>query len=330
MYCPYIASAMLDTNDKTYYDIKGMIIYDPSIIDGRLQGDITAVPFVEYHRSLFPFNDTYWAELHEMDEKCGFVAYREKYLTYPPAEHIPSELPGSGVGCDGLLFEIDDAISLLNPCWDTYHVATTCPLLWDNLGFPGSFDYLPNGASIYFNRTDVKKAINAPENVPWAECGGSVFIDGDSSPPSANTVLGGVIDRTKNVIIGHGELDMFLITNGTLLGIQNMTFGGKLGFQRRPTEPFYVPYHHSHEDSALAGAGVFGTAHTERGLTYVGVNLAGHMIPQYAPSAAYRHLEVLLGRVDSLSSTDPFTTDNKVPQSSQPLGNGTAPQGWAN
>lgn len=325
MYCPYIASAMLDANDKTYYDMRGVMLYDPSIAERRLQSDITAVPFIEHHRSLFPFNESYWEELYDMDEKCGFAAYRKKYLTYPPAGHLPSELPGTDVGCDGLMFEIADAISLLNPCWDIYQIATTCPLLWDNLGFPGSFGYLPKGASIYFDRQDVKQAIHAPENVEWAECSSGVFIGQDSSGPSANTVLGGVIDRTQNVIIGHGQLDMVLIANGTLLAIQNMTFGGKIGFQRRPTMPFYVPYHQSQDDSALAGAGVFGTTHSERGLTYVGVNLAGHMIPQYAPSAAFRHLEVLLGRVESLSSTDPFTTDSNVPQSSQALGNGTAP-----
>lgn len=51
------------------------------------------------------------------------------------------------------------------------------------------------------------------------------------------------------------------------------------------------------------------------------------VIPQYAPTASYRHLEFLLGRIDSLSSTVPFTTD-AYPQPNvtfQELGNGTAP-----
>lgn len=98
------------------------------------------------------------------------------------------------------------------------------------------------------------------------------------------------------------------IANGTLLQIQNMTWGGLQGFQSVPTDPFYVPYHHDVSDSTLAGAGVFGTTITERGLTFVGVDLSGHMVPQYAPTAAFRQVEVLLGRVSSLSSTDPFTT----------------------
>ncbi|CAM1508949.1 Fc.00g026880.m01.CDS01 [Cosmosporella sp. VM-42] len=322
MYCPYIASAMLDTKDKTYFDVKGMLIYDPSISAGAISEDITAVPFVEQHRNLFPFNSSFVDYINHVDKKCGYAALRDKYLTYPPPGHMPSTLPGTNPktgealpGCDTLWNDIVEAVMLLNPCFDLYQVATTCPLLWDVLGFPGSFDYLPEGASIYFNRADVKEAINAP-HIEWAECSEDpVFVNNtDLSEASANTVLGGVVDRTKNVMIAHGLLDFVLIANGTLMAIQNMTFGGHLGFQKPPTEPFYVPYHHAGPDATLAGAGIFGQTITERGLTYVSVELSGHMVPQYAPSAAYRQLEVLLGRVKSLKSKQPFTTDKNVPQ----------------
>lgn len=75
-----------------------------------------------------------------------------------------------------------------------------------------------------------------------------------------------------------------------------------------------MPYHTEVSDSTLAGAGVMGTTITERGLTYVGIDISGHMVPQYAPTAAFRQLEVLLGRVASLSSNAPFTTDAGVGQ----------------
>lgn len=57
----------------------------------------------------------------------------------------------------------------------------------------------------------MKLAINAPL-IEWTECSNiNVFVDGDdTSLPSATTVLPGVIDRTQNVIIGHGALDMIL------------------------------------------------------------------------------------------------------------------------
>ena len=58
--------------------------------------------------------------------------------------------------------------------------------------------------------------------------------------------------------------------------IQNMTWNGAQGFQAKPTDPFYVPYHDDPNPSTLAGSGVFGTTHTERGLTWVSIDLAGH------------------------------------------------------
>lgn len=337
MYCPYIASAFLDEKDTTYFNMSGMLIYDPVITWDEVQEPITVVPFVDYWSGLFPFNDTFREQIHARDKACGYTDWVNEYLVYPPKGHIPMPLPGTSANgttlddCWNIYWDIFDAISLINPCFDIYQVATTCPLLWDVMGFPGSMPYLPEGATLYFDRADVKAAINAP-NMTWEECSSDdVFVGGkDGSLPSGITVLPSVIERTDNVIIGHGALDMILLANGTLLGIQNMTWSGKTGFQTRPDEPFYVPYHTTPKDlGTLAAAGVFGTAHTERGLTYVGVDLSGHMIPQYAPSAAFRHLEFLLGRVASLNSKEPFTTDPHFPQSTQELGLGTAPQGWS-
>ena len=243
-----------------------------------------------------------------------------KYLTFPPPGPLPNppKFDDSTDTCD-LWDDIYNAVTLINPCFDIYQIATTCPLLWDVLGFPGSFDYLPKGASIYFNRTDVQKAINAPIQ-PWAECSSGVFVDGqDGSPPSGLSILPSVIENLNRTIIAHGQLDYVLIANGTLLMIQNMTWHGKQGFQTRPAEEFYVPYHTLEDPMTLAGAGVFGTTHTERGLTWVEVSLSGHMIPQYAPSAAYRQLEFLLGRIGSLTERSSFTTD---PDGANKGGNG--------
>jgi carboxypeptidase D len=88
-------------------------------------------------------------------------------------------------------------------------------------------------------------------------------------------------------------LDFLLIANGSLATIQNMTWNGKQGFQTAPSSSlnFYVPYHQSlgailHEieyqpipsvpQTDVAGAGLLGVTHTERGLTFVTVNGAGH------------------------------------------------------
>ena len=94
--------------------------------------------------------------------------------------------------------------------------------------------------------------------------------------------------------------------------IQNMTWNGAQGFSVPPSEweDFYVPYHSELNQGSLAGAGNFGNWHTERGLTFCTVDLSGHMIPQYQPSAAYRQLEYLLGRIEDLSEKSDFTVSS--------------------
>ena len=101
------------------------------------------------------------------------------------------------------------------------------------------------------------------------------------------------------------------LTHSERLMIQNMTFNGARGFSQRPSDEFVAPYHVDSSRSTLAGAGVFGVTHSERNLTWVEVSLSGHMIPQYAPTAAYRMLEYLLGRVNDLTTNTPFTTQTQ-------------------
>ena len=298
---------MLNKNDTTYYDAQAFLIYDPSTSYDVVQQQIPAVPFVDFWKPLFNLNSTFTDDIHARADSCGYTDFFNDYLTFPPTGPLPSPPNGSAPGCD-LWDDIYNAVSLVNPCFDIYQVATTCPLLWDVLGFPGSFDYLPAGATIYFNRTDVQKAINAPIQ-EWEECSGGVLTT-DTSPPSGLSVLPRVIEKTKKTIIGHALLDYILIMNGTLLMIQNMTWNGAQGFSTPPSQwaEFVVPYHSELSNGDLAASGVMGNWHTERGLTFSTVALSGHMIPQYQPSAAYRQLEFLLGRIDNLGVESDFTT----------------------
>ena len=70
---------------------------------------------------------------------------------------------------------------------------------------------------IYFNRTDVKKAINAPLDVEWVPCSPNVFntSDGlDESLPPAFTVLPSVIEKNIRTVIVHGLADYILMSEG--------------------------------------------------------------------------------------------------------------------
>jgi carboxypeptidase D len=266
------------------------------------------VDFVDTWPGLFNLNDTFMSDIRNRSAACGYDDFMDKYLTFPPPSKIPQpSIPDdNSLNCD-LWTDIWHAVTLTNPCFDMYAIATTCPLLWDVLGFPGSFDYLPEGEQIYFNRTEVQKAINAPIQ-EWAECQGGV-LDTDTSPQSSFEALPHVIDKLDRTMIVHGDLDFILLTNGTLMTIQNMTWGGQQGFQEAPSGKFFVPYHQEFNLGSISASGYMGTTHTERKLTWVSQSLSGHMVPQYQPSSAYRQLEYLLGRIDSLTSETPFTTD---------------------
>lgn len=83
--------------------------------------------------------------------------------------------------------------------------------------------------------------MHAPQNVEWSECSGPVFVDDDdTSLDPIQKVLPQVIEATNRVLVANGQLDLVVITDGTLLAIQNMTWGGILGFETEPTTPIVI------------------------------------------------------------------------------------------
>jgi len=177
---------------------------------------------------------------------------------------------------------------IINPAFNPYRVFDTWPILWDVLGFPGAF--FQNQTPMYFNRADVKAAIHAPASVEWAECTDvQVFPNGDASLPPALTVLPNVIEKSVRSVIVHGLADFRYIAEGTRIVLQNMTWGGMQGFQQPIANDSFI----------VDDVGALGTMHSERGLTYVEVALAGHMVPQFSPKAAFQILEYLFGLRDS-------------------------------
>ena len=310
-YVSYIANAMFNANDKEYYNISSIMIYNPSLSTDAAQEQIPAVPFVDYWGPILGLDESFNIDIHERADACNYTSFLKDYLVFPPSgpQPPPPNVDKDIERCD-LWTDIYYAAMEINPCFNVYQIATTCPLLWDVLGIPGSFDYVPVGAEVYFNRSDVQAAINAPTQ-EWAECTSTdVFLNGtDQSLPPSFSVLPSVIDRAERTIVGHGLLDYILIYEGTLLAIQNMTFGGSHGFSCPPEDDFIVPNLRPELSlSSLGGSGIMGKYHTEKKLTLVTIQIAGHMVPQYAPSAAYRQMEFLLGRISSLGETGNFTT----------------------
>jgi carboxypeptidase D len=283
------------------------------------------MPYVDYWANLFYLNQTFLDTMHAWADHCGYSAYQEKYLTFPPPPGpfpvLPDPFSTDDYTCD-VFDDVYSAVLEVNPCFNIYHISEVCPHPFQSLGIVNPGDYTPPGFVAYFNRSDVQAAINAPVGTNWQQCTDvNVFADtpdrsttGNGSDmslgPAQDGVLERVIEYTQNVVIGSGNLDMLLNTNGTLLAIQNMTWGGVQGLQEYPCTDFYVPYHPEYNGGALAGAGVQGSWGAERGLTFYQVQLSGHELPGYAPGAAYRAVELLLGRISSLSDVGDFTTES--------------------
>ncbi|KAM6489316.1 Alpha/Beta hydrolase fold [Amanita muscaria] len=245
MYIPYIADYIYTHPTILALDLQGIWMADPVI---------GCQTFMKY--------------LDDTALKCGYTGYQQKYATYPPKGPLP--LPGKDTfadpGCD-VWGDIFNASLIVNPAFNIYRIFDVYPVLWDVLGFPGSFFALQTTPA-YFDRPDVKQAIHAPLNTIWKICTDvNVFPHGDASLPPTFTVLPNVIEKSKKAIIMHGLADYVLIADGARIAIQNMTWGGKQGFQTPIAKDSFI----------VDGIGALGTVHEERGFTYYEVVLSGHM-----------------------------------------------------
>ena len=238
----------------------------------------------------------------------------DTYLKFPPPGNqpkIPSSAPNASCDTQGLA---QSAIIPVNPCFNIYHITDTCPTPDDRLTPFG-----PGGVQPYFNRTDVRKALHAPLAKSlfdwWFECAISRVFRGpvpgfgpeqqnDQSPDPIQGVLPQVIEATNRVLIRNGDYDALILTNGTLLSLQNMTWNGQLGFQEAPSQDFIVPIGLPNfgfpGSPPLGPQGIMGKQHYERGLMWVESYQTGHQQPQWQPRATLRHLMWLLGRIDEL------------------------------
>ncbi|CAE6409236.1 unnamed protein product [Rhizoctonia solani] len=311
VYVPYIANYLYEHPQAVDLNLKGIWITDPAVSYDLVTKYIPALLFAEKWKHVLGLNSTFLAQLQEVGNKCGYTDYSKKYVTYPPQGKLP--LPSqayvgtpdySGIKDECAVWDmVYNAAITVNPNFNIYRIFDVWPVLWDVLGFPGSFDN--QQSPIYFNRTDVQDAIHAP-HINWEGCSSTpVFVNGtDNSVPVMLSVMPNVIEKSERTVVMHGGIDYVLMAEGTRLidpgningriAIQNMTWNGKQGFQKPiQTESFIIE-----------GFGVLGSMHQERNLTYVEVDLAGHMMPQYAPWAAYKTLSYLLGREELTDHTN--------------------------
>ncbi|KAG9074938.1 hypothetical protein FS749_013456, partial [Ceratobasidium sp. UAMH 11750] len=128
----------------------------------------------------------------------------------------------------------------------------------------------------YYSRPDVQKALHFDNFGNWTECSNvSVFINNDNNSKYSETLFPDLLQRLpKGFSLWHGMVDSILFSEGTRITIQNLTWEGQQGFQKPITTPLVV-------DGKRHGV-----YHTERKLTYIEFDNAGHMIPQDQPAAS--------------------------------------------
>lgn len=177
---------MLDQNDTKFYNVKGIQINDPSINhdDTLIYGSscthscemfptdrlsAPAVGMFNEFANIFNLNDSFVAEIRNASEACGYDAFMEAALQFPPTGPIPTAPSSNRDGCSiwddivlaGMthscfefrMLDIDINLSStlrepllqLLPC--EYHtmlllesfligckILDYCPFLWDELG----------------------------------------------------------------------------------------------------------------------------------------------------------------------------------------------------
>ncbi|MCJ1320569.1 hypothetical protein MMC15_005909 [Xylographa vitiligo] len=132
-YIPYIASAMLDTNNTEYYNVKGIQINDPSVNYDETMLEAPAMMAVNQANNILNLNATYLAFLNAKADSCGFTKFMEDALVFPPKGKLPTAPEAFGNGCD-VFDDFTTAAAYVNPCYNVYHILDFCPYLWDELG----------------------------------------------------------------------------------------------------------------------------------------------------------------------------------------------------
>lgn len=255
--------------------------------------------FAEANQAFLRFNSSFRSYMRDIHAtQFNYTSFFSQYFTFPTSGPMPTP-PNAEEGSSPFRTILQNAATLINPCFNVYHLLDYCPTPFDPLGTANSAGL---ASDPFFNLTAVKEAIHAP-NISWSKCASSPVYAGsgkDSSPPASFDVLPRVFDRVPTNIVANGALDMLIPSIGALFAMQNVTWRGSTGFDAQPNRTFVVPSSTvttaDGRTSHLGPAGEMGTWGYERGVIFVDVEGAGHELPQYNPSAAFRLLEVLLGR----------------------------------
>ncbi|KAG0141440.1 hypothetical protein CROQUDRAFT_51681 [Cronartium quercuum f. sp. fusiforme G11] len=272
-YVTYFADYIQRHSSELALFLQGTLLIDPVLGEEILQFEVPVYTFVKRNPNAFQFKPTFMAQLAEKNRLCGYEAYLEKYLQFPPP-HAPFGLPEPASNGSGRVEKKCELYALVSQ-----------PLRRNVDNIPNWW-YSGPLMTKYFNRADVRAALHIPKRAKkWTAC---------SSPKNSKApawdVYPQVIQNSKRTVMAFGAWDFRIIPDGAKLVIQNMTWGGKNGLTQPKPTPLNVP-----------GQGEMGSFRTDRKFTFIDVFEAGHMIPEDQPKVALQILQFLLGQKDSPS-----------------------------
>ena len=82
---------------------------------------VPAVTHLNNYANIFALNDSFMADINQRAESCGYFAFMEEALTFPPTGGKLMAPNASAPGCD-VWDDIVSAEIYVNPCFNIYHL----------------------------------------------------------------------------------------------------------------------------------------------------------------------------------------------------------------
>ncbi|KAM0756169.1 alpha/beta-hydrolase [Meredithblackwellia eburnea MCA 4105] len=261
-YIPYIAEAILATTEL------------PTKLKGLLIGNGWIDPLSQYPAYLdFALQAGVVKKGSEVETRIR----KETESCMTELERIGAKnVKIHNAGCENILGSITDStiqsVNGQNMCVNNYDVRLTdthpaCGMNWP----PDLADITP-----YLQRSDVKAAFHASrKSGNWVECNGNVganFWVGYSKP--SVTILPKLLEQVP-ILLFAGDQDLICNHVGIERLVDNLAWAGETGFGNASAQDWSVDGKHA------------GTWRSARGLTYVKIADASHMVPYDQPLAAH-------------------------------------------
>lgn len=285
-FVPFIADEIYKhehENKKLGICLQGVNINDPLFAPNPITKELPSVEYGLHHADVLNFTQHQKQQLEQIGEQNGIRHFVRDHLHYPPRGHltIPQQL--------NLSFSpykhLQKLIRANNPCMSPFYILNKrCHL--DALGMNATTE--KSSENNYFNKIPgLKRYIHAPENVSWTQCSQAqpfkTMKNAKTDYPVPD-VLARVIEKSTRTVVQHGTYDLIVLYPGTALALQNMTWHGQQGFQHPPRHKL------------MTNGKPEGFYQSERNLTFVVLDKAGHMLPTYAPGASFRLLQYWIGQ----------------------------------